>query len=64
MNSIDKLTSEVSGRHPTRLAPVVMMMKDFEDSIKGKKRIAAEVLRDSIVIFGQERCYNLLSRVI
>jgi len=64
MNSVDKLASEVSGRHPARLAPVVMMLKDFEDSIKGKKRLAVDVLKDGIVIFGQERYYNLLSRVV
>jgi len=64
MNAIGSLASEVSGRHPTKLAPVVMMMEDFEESIKDKKRFAADVLKDGIVLFGEERYYYLLSRVI
>jgi predicted nucleotidyltransferase len=64
MNSIDKLADEASGRHPVKLAPVVMMTKDFEKSIKDKKRFAADVLEDGIVLFGEERYYHLLSRVI
>jgi len=64
MDSIDKLAGEISGRHPAKLAPVVMMMKDFEKSIKDKKRFAVDVLKDGVVLFGQERYYLLLSRVI
>ena len=58
------MAREISGRHPARLAPVVMMMKDFEKSIKDKKRFAVDVLKDGVVLFGQERYYLLLSRVI
>jgi len=64
MDSIDRLAGETSGRHPAKLAPVVMMMKDFEKSIKDKKRFAVDVLKDGVVLFGQERYYLLLSRVI
>ena len=64
MNSIDRLADEVSGRHPAKLAPVVMIAKDFKKNIKDKKRIAADILKDCIVLFGQERYYHLLSRVI
>lgn len=64
MDSIDRLADEVSGRHPTKLVPVVMMTKDFEKSIKGKKRFASDVLKDGIVLFGEEKYYRLLSRVI
>jgi len=64
MDSIDKLAGEIGGRHPAKLAPVVMMMKDFEKSIKDKKRFAVDVLKDGVVLFGQERYYLLLSRVI
>lgn len=64
MNSIDKLANEVGGRHPTKLAPVGMMAKDFEESIKDKKRFAIDVLKDGIVLIGQERYYYLLSKVI
>ena len=64
MNDIDRLANEVSGRHPAKLVPVVMTVKDFEESIKEKKRLAADVLKDGIVIYGQEKYYQLLSRVI
>jgi len=63
MSSVDKLADEVSGRHPAKLAPVVMMAKDFENSIKDKKRFATDVLKDGIVLFGEERYYHLLSKV-
>lgn len=64
MNSVDKLADEASGRHPTKLVPVVMMAKDLEKSINARKRFAADVLKDGIVIFGQEMYYYSLSRVI
>ena len=64
MNSVDKLAGEVSGRHPAKLTPVVMMIKDFEESIKNEKRFAADILKDGIVLFGQERYYHLLSKVV
>lgn len=64
MNAVDRLAAEVSGRHPAKLVPIVMMTKDFENSIKDKKRFAADILKDGIVLFGQERYYHVLSRVI
>lgn len=64
MNTVDRLVAEVSGRHPAKLVPIVMMTKDFEKSIKDKKRFAADILKDGIVLFGQERYYHMLSRVI
>lgn len=64
MDSVDKLANEVSGRYPGKLAPVVMMMKDFEKSLKEQKRFAVNVQEDGIVLFGQERYYLLLSKVI
>jgi len=64
MSSIDKLASEVEGRHPIKLAPVGMMTKDFEESIRDKKRFAIDILKDGIVLAGQERYYHLLSKVI
>ena len=62
MNSIDNLASEVSGRHPSKLATVVMSMKDFEQGLKDKKRFATDVLKDDIVLFGEGRYYHLLSK--
>ena len=64
MNAVDRLAAEVSGRYPEKLVPIVMMTKDFEKSIRDKKRFAADVLKDGIVLFGQERYYHMLSRVI
>jgi len=64
MDSVDRLADEVSGRHPAKLVPVVMMIGDFEKSIKDKKRFAIDALKDGIILFGQERYYHLLSRVI
>jgi len=63
MDSVDKLANEVSGRYPSRLVPVVMMTKDFEQGIRDRKRFTADVLKDGIVLFGQERYYHLLSKV-
>ncbi len=64
MNFIDRVADEVSGRHPAKLVPVVMMAKDFEKGVENKKRLAEDVLRDGIVLFGEERYYHMLSRVI
>ncbi len=64
MNAVDRLAAEVSGRYPEKLVPIVMMTKDFEKSTRDKKRFAADVLKDGIVLFGQERYYHMLSRVI
>jgi len=64
MNSVDQLASEVSGRHPAKLVPVVMMTKDFEQGLRDKKRFAIDVLKDGIVLFGEERYYHLLSEMI
>ena len=64
MNSVDRLAREVSGRYPAKLVPVTMTMKDFEQSLKDKKRFAVDVLRDGIVLLGEERYYHLVSKVI
>jgi hypothetical protein len=49
---------------PGKLAPVVMMMKDFEGSLRDRKRFAVDVQEDGIVLSGQEKYYLLLSKVI
>lgn len=64
MDSVDQLASEVSGRHPAKLVPVVMTMKDFEQSLRDKKRFATDVLKDGILLFGEGKYYHLLSKVI
>ena len=64
MNSVDRLARQVSGRYPAKLVPVTMISKDFEQSLKDRKRFAIDVLKDGIVLFGEERYYHLLSKVI
>ena len=64
MSAVDQLASEVSGRHTGKLVPVVMTMRDFEQSLKDNKRFAADVLKDGVVLYGEERYYHLLSKVI
>jgi len=64
MNSIEALAGEVSGRHPTKLTTIIMTTKDFMESIKDKKRFAADVTKDGIILLGEEKYYYLLSRVI
>lgn len=64
MNTIDQLASQVSGRHPAKLVPVVMMTENFEQGLRVKKRFATDVLKEGITLFGEERYYNLLSKVI
>jgi len=64
MNSIDQLASEVSGRHPIKLAPVVMMIGDFEQGLRVRKRFATDILEGGITLFGEERYYHSLSKVI
>jgi predicted nucleotidyltransferase len=64
MSAVDRLASEVSGRHTGKLVPVVMTMRDFEQSLKDNKRFATDVLKDGVVLYGEERYYHLLSKVI
>jgi predicted nucleotidyltransferase len=64
MGSVDRLANEVSGRYPKKLVPLMMMMKDFEKSLKEQKRFAVDVQEDGIVLSGQEAYYLMLSRVI
>lgn len=64
MGSVDKLANDVGGRHPIRLAPVVMTTRDFEQGLKDRKRFTTDVLNDGLILFGEDRYYNLLSRVI
>lgn len=64
MKSIDALAADVRGRYGFPISAVTMTMKDFESALREKKRIAQDVLREGIVLFGEERYYQLLARVI
>ena len=61
---VEELVKSVTGRHPVRIAPVVMTLHDFEQGLKDRRRFGTDVLRDGLVIFGVERYFLLLSRVL
>jgi predicted nucleotidyltransferase len=64
MKSVDKLAAEVRGLYGYPLSVVTMTVKDFETAFREKKRIARDVVREGIVLFGEERYYMLLGRLI
>jgi hypothetical protein len=63
MKSVDKLAAEVRGLYGYPLSVVTMTVKDFEAAFREKKRIAQDVFREGIVLFGEERYYMLLGRL-
>jgi predicted nucleotidyltransferase len=64
MKSVDELVAEVRARYGFQISAVTMTMKDFEAALRERKRIANDVLRDGIVLFGEERYYQLLAKVV
>jgi predicted nucleotidyltransferase len=64
MKSVDSLVAEVRGKYGFTMSAVTMTMRDWEGAIRENKRIAQDVMRDGIVLFGEDRYYRLLSRVI
>ena len=64
MKSVNELVTEVRARYGFPISAVTMTVKDFEASVLEKKRIANDVLRDGIVLFGEERFYQLLAKVV
>jgi predicted nucleotidyltransferase len=64
MKSVDSLAGEVRGTYGLPLSPLTMRMRDWEAAVREKKRIARDVLREGIVLFGEDRYYRLLARVI
>ena len=64
MKSVDKLAAEVRGLYGYPLSAVTMTVKDFETAFREKKRIAQDVFREGIVLFGEERYYMLLAGLI
>jgi len=63
MKSIDALAADVRGRYGFQISAVTMTMKDFESALREKKRIAQDVLHEGLVLFGEERYYQLLAKV-
>jgi predicted nucleotidyltransferase len=64
MKSVDSLSAETRGTYGFLLSAVTMTMKDWEAAIRERKRIAQDVMREGIVLFGEDRYYQLLSRLI
>jgi len=64
MRSVDSLAAVVRGRYGFPLSPVTMTVQDFEVAFREKKRIAQDVLNEGIVLFGEERYYQLLAKVL
>jgi predicted nucleotidyltransferase len=64
MKSVDSLATETRSAYGLSLSPVTMTMKDWEAAIRERKRIAQDVMREGIVLFGEDRYYRLLSKVI
>jgi predicted nucleotidyltransferase len=64
MKSIDKLAADIRGLYGYPLSVVTMTIKDFEAAFRERKRIAQDVVREGIVLFGEERYYMLLGRLI
>ena len=64
MKDVDKLAGDVAAIYPLNLAPIAMTTKDFETAVREKKRMAQDVLRDGLILFGEDRYLMLLSRVI
>jgi predicted nucleotidyltransferase len=63
-NDVDKLARDVTATYPLALAPITMSVKDFENAAREKKRIVQDVLRDGLILFGEDRYLMLLSKVI
>lgn len=63
MKDVDKLAGDVAATYPLNLAPIAMTVKDFETAVREKKRMAQDVLRDGLILFGEDRYLMLLSRV-
>jgi hypothetical protein len=64
MKSIDKLAADIRGLYGYPFSAVTMAIKDFEAAFRERKRIAQDVVREGIVLFGEERYYILLGRLI
>lgn len=64
MKSVDKIAHDVNATYGFPFSVVTMTIKDFETAVREKKRIAQDVQHEGIVLFGEERYYQLLSRLM
>lgn len=64
MTSVDRLAADTRGKYGFQLSAVPMTIRDFETGFREKKRITEDVAREGIVLFGEDRYYALLGRLI
>ncbi len=64
MKSVDKLAADIRGVYGYPLSAVTMTVKDFEAAFHERKRIAHDAVGEGIVLFGEDRYYTLLGRLI
>jgi predicted nucleotidyltransferase len=64
MKSVDKLAADTRGKYGFQLSAVLMTIREFEAGFRERKRITRDVAREGIVLFGEDRYYTLLSRLI
>lgn len=64
MKDVDRLARDVTAIYPVNIAPITMTLGDFEAAVREKKRIAQDVLRDGMILLGEDRYFRLLSKVI
>jgi len=64
MKSVDKLAADTRGKYGFQLSAIPMTMRDFELGFRERKRVTEDILREGIVLFGEDRYYALLGRLI
>jgi predicted nucleotidyltransferase/DNA-binding transcriptional ArsR family regulator len=64
MKSVDKLAADTRGKYGFQLSAVPMTIREFEAGFRERKRITEDVAREGIVLFGEDRYYALLGRLI
>jgi len=64
MKSVNRLAADSRGKYGFQLSAVHMTIKDFETAFRERKRITEDIAQEGIVLFGEERYYALLSRLV
>jgi predicted nucleotidyltransferase len=64
MKSVDKLAADTRGKYGFQLSAVAMTIRDFQTGFRERKRMTQDVTREGIILFGEDRYYALLGRLI
>lgn len=64
MKSVDRLAADTRGKYGFQLSTLPMTIKDFETAFRERKRLTEDIAQDGIILFGEDRYYSLLSRLI